>query len=154
AVTADPALPGLIGCSLAPSATAHGSAAQNFERGTMIWLSSVNGGTGTIYAFFSDGRFRRFDDTFVEGVDPATGGETAPAGLTEPARGFGKVWRNNADVRSALGWAASVEQGGSANSLGFERGRAIYLTQRGDTFLLVEDPGGLSGTWRPIAAAF
>src|SRR5262245_60288081 len=42
--------------------------------------------------------------------DQVSGGEKPPAGLYEPIRGFGKLWRSNPQVRNTLGWAAGPEQ--------------------------------------------
>jgi len=36
---------------------------------------------------------------------------TAPEGLYQPIRGFGKVWRNQVQVRERLGWALELERG-------------------------------------------
>ena len=101
-----------------------------------------------------DGRFRSFTDTWVAGVDPETGNETPPLGLIEPKRGFGKIWRNNPDVRSALGWGINEEQGATSAVLVFERGLAVYLPQRGETYLLVDEQGSFGGNWRTIPASF
>jgi hypothetical protein len=114
----------------------------------MLWLN------GPIYALFSDGRYRRYDDTFVQGVDPESGGEVPPAGLVEPVRGFGKVWRSNGDARAGLGWGTTAETGGSAVMQRFERGWMIDLTQRSDILVLVEDPGGLAGSWQSYPGDF
>lgn len=146
--TADPNLTQSIGCpqGLFFNTT---TAVQTYEHGTMIYVQGIG-----IYVLTTDGRFRRFDDTWVAGVDPETGGETPPLGLIEPKRGFGKVWRNNPDVRSALGWAVTDEQGATSDMQLFERGRAVFLPQRGESVIFTDDPGGLSGTWRALAASF
>ena len=34
-----------------------------------------------------------------------------PAGLLQPIRGFGKIWRETSGVRDKLGWATVPEQG-------------------------------------------
>ena len=114
----------------------------------MIWVS------GPIFVLFSDGRYRRFDDTFAAGIDPESGGEIPPAGLLEPVRGFGKVWRSNPDVRGGLGWALAAEAGGSAAMQRFERGWMIDLSQRSDVLIFTEDPGGASGTWQSLPGGF
>lgn len=72
----------------------------------MIW----RGDTRQIYVLRDDGSYQTFPDTFQEG-DPERGGSPAPAGLQEPVRGFGQVWRENPAVREALGWAVAAEQG-------------------------------------------
>jgi hypothetical protein len=149
-VAADPTLVQFVGCPQgAPSSTV--SAVQSFEHGSMLYLQ---GSPNYIYVLTLDGRFRRYDDTWVSGVDPESGGETPPLGLLEPRRGFGKVWRNNLEARGALGWAIDEEQGATSPLQLFERGRAVFLPQRGQAYVLSEDPGGLSGTWRAIPASF
>jgi len=146
----DPSLTQSIGCPQGqPLSTT--TAIQSFEHGSMIY---VQGSPGSIYVLTLDGRFRRFDDTWVSGVDPETGGETPPLGLIEPKRGFGKVWRNNLDVRGSLGWAVTNEEGATSSLLIFDRGRAVYLPTRGSTYLLIDDPGGASGTWRTLSVSF
>lgn len=142
-----PALVGQLGCA-SGTATTVNNALQTFERGTMIWLN------GPIYVLLDDGRFWRYDDSFVAGVDPESGGEVPPAGLLEPVRGFGKIWRTVPDVRSGLGWGTSAEAGGSATRQRFERGWMIDLTQRGDILVLVEDPGGATGSWQAYPGSF
>ncbi|MCL4249974.1 MAG: hypothetical protein KJ065_17635 [Anaerolineae bacterium] len=87
-------------------------AEQLFQRGRMfwvqptqqIWVLTITGegrGTWTIYP-----------DTFEDGVDPDLDPAlVAPEGLIQPERGFGKLWRNNPEVREALGWATTPEFG-------------------------------------------
>jgi hypothetical protein len=150
----DPTLQALLGCAAGapPVPTLLSSAWQPFERGFMIYLA---GTPGSIYAITSDGRFRRFDDTFVSGVDPESGGETPPSGLFEPVRGFGKVWRSNVDIRALLGWATQQERGDTASVQLFARGRAIFLPGYGQTYFLFDDAtftGG--GTWRMVSGGF
>lgn len=143
-ITQNPALANSLRCSTAPNPSSISAALQVYERGLMIW---VQGTPGTIYVLFNDGRFSRFDDTFTDGVDPTSGGETPPTGLFEPVRGFGKVWRSNPDVRNGLGWATGGEDGTAASLLPFEGGRALYLIDRAESFILIDDPGAQSGTW-------
>ena len=72
----DPSLTQAIGCPQGqPFSTT--TAVQSFEHGMMIY---VQGSPGSMYVLTLDGRFRRFDDTWVSGVDPETGGETPPLG--------------------------------------------------------------------------
>jgi hypothetical protein len=151
----DPSLLPALGCPFGapPVPTQISGAWQFFERGAMVYLA---GSPGQIMVVTNDGRFRRFDDTFIQGVDPESGGEAPPAGLIEPVRGFGKVWRTNPDVRMALGWAVVPETGGSLTLSVFERGRAVALIARGETLVLVDDPGaiGFFGTWRVLPGIF
>lgn len=151
--TTDATLMQQLGCPLgSPPVTASlASAVQGYERGTMIWVA---GTPGTIYALFNTTTYQQFSDTYTEGVDPASGGESPPAGLLEPVRGFGKVWRTNPNVRNGLGWATNAEVGGQSTVQQFERGWMIALPQRGEILILMSDPSGTSGTWRVVPGGF
>lgn len=142
-----PSLVTQLGC---PSGTATNvsSAVQSFERGTMIWVN------GPIYALYSDGRYEQHSDTFVAGVDPESGSENPPAGLIEPVRGFGKVWRTTPSVRNNLGWGTTAESGGTATFQRFDFGWMLNLSQRGDILVLAEDPAGSGGTWTAYPGNF
>lgn len=144
-MNSDAVLNAALGCPLG-SPAGGSSAVQSFERGEMVW---IQGSPGSIYALLSTGRFQRYDDTFNAAIDPASGGETPPPGLREPVRGFGKVWRSYPDVRTGLGWALNDENGGGTTEQIFERGRMIYLSQRGIMLILIQDAAGAAtGTWR------
>src|SRR5205085_10265662 len=89
---------------------------ESFERGSMFWVSMPAPYTPalvtrTIYVFFNDGTYQQFEDTWQNG-EPENGGLTPPAGLYEPQKAFGKVWREGtgARVRERLGWATAPEQ--------------------------------------------
>ncbi len=143
----DPALQAALGCptsynpSLPPQAWAVQSAYQPFERGFMVWTSRLGWyEQRAIYALFNDGAYRRYDDTWQEGVDPESGGEQPPEGLLEPARGFGKVWRSNPDVRAALGWALGPESGGEGRIALFTGGEMFYVSPAGLTYIFLHGP--------------
>lgn len=143
----DPTLIQQIGCPVGapPLSVTAASAWQPFERGSMAWVQNP---AGVIFVLYEGLRFQRYNDTFTAGIDPESGGETPPVGLIEPVRGFGKVWRGDPAVRGGLGWATTAETGGDSVILAFERGTMIYLPQRGETLVLVNDPGGFTGSWR------
>jgi hypothetical protein len=141
----DPNLSAALGCPLANNASSVGSAYQPFQNGLMIWVSSLGAQPQpAIYALYNNGTYQRFNDTFQDGVDPASGGASPPGGLLEPVRGFGKVWREQAAVRDTLGWATSGENGGTAQVLMFERGEMVSVAQIGQTYILIT---GAPGTW-------
>ncbi len=82
---------------------------QPFERGVMIWRES----TRMIYVIASEagsyptqGNWLSFNDTWTEGQDPGGGNAPVP-NLYNPQRGFGKVWRDNPQVRQLLGYATT-----------------------------------------------
>lgn len=156
-LTADAALANSLGCPVGapPAVSLLPGASQVFERGTMIYIAPTAGGAGSIYVLTTDGRFRRFDDTFMLGIDPELVGESVPPGLFEPVRGFGKVWRLNPDVRAGLGYALAPEQGDTTALVEFARGRAVYVPTRGATYVLIDDaPGVNAGSWRALMGGF
>ncbi len=134
-------------------------AEQRFEQGWMFWLQpvgqiwvlSVNADNERIWAIYSD--------TFVEGeveIDPEI---VPPEEMFQPVRGFGKLWRENPEVREALGWALDNElghttryeyhAGGSVNEdNGYEPGPGHHLVESlsGDTFQFNED----KSTWQIV----
>jgi hypothetical protein len=143
--TVDPSVRATLGCPVGspPRADSVGSAYQPFQNGFMLWADNDEG-NGTIYAAYSDGTYEMFPDTWDADTDPERGGETPPAdGLIEPVRGFGKVWRNNPDVRGALGWATGPEQGNQIAFVVYERGELVSIPQRGDIVAFAD-----AGTWQ------
>jgi hypothetical protein len=116
------------------------SAFQPFESGSMIWRED----TDQVYVLFRDGSWAVFDPTWVEGEPEQDPEIVPPEGLFQPKRGFGKVWRDNLDVRSGLGWALQEEAGYTALVQGFERGELVRIENR--TYVLVLTAGRPS-TW-------
>ncbi len=147
----DPALAALLGCPVGGPVSIT-AAYQPFENGAMIY---AQGFPGSIYVLSSDNHYRRFDDIWIEGVDPDNMNMTPPPNRYEPIRGFGKVWRSNPDVQAALGWAVASETGQTASLQQFDYGRAIYLPAQNQTYLLVVDaPGANNGSWRAFNVEF
>jgi len=86
-------------------------AEQRFEDGWMFWLQPV----GQLWVLTIDetnqGIWSVYEDTFVDGeieIDPEI---VPPEGFLQPERGFGKLWRDNPEVRNAIGWAVEEELG-------------------------------------------
>jgi hypothetical protein len=107
-----------------------GSAAR-FERGVMYWVNQRGGRSLVIALFYQpDGRvtFRSFVDTWRDG-DMINSGLTPPAGLFEPNRGFGKIWREYPEVRQALGWALENERTISPSYQGFAQGVLLRVPE-------------------------
>lgn len=105
---------------------------QRFEGGRMIWVAT----TRTIYVLFNDDqqpRWIRVPDTFEEGEPERDDSFVPPPGLSQPVRGFGKVWRTNPTVRDRLGWAVEPEApyDGVLQAVGFsDSPTAIYMRTR------------------------
>ena len=86
-------------------------AEQRFERGWMfwlqpnqqIWLLTVNNSDEHLWSVY--------DDDYVDGDIESDPEIVAPEGKQQPIRGFGKLWRENLEVRTALGWALEDELG-------------------------------------------
>lgn len=149
----EPDLVTQIGCPVgAPPVTASvAGAVQVFENGFMLWLDEV---FPVIYVFYSNGAFRRYDDTFNPDFDPESTGATPPDGLLEPVRGFGKVWRSDSMVSSMLGWSLAVETGSDVVTQDFTQGRMISITLRGETLILTFQGDFSVGLWRGVPGTF
>jgi hypothetical protein len=113
-------------------------AEQIFEGGRMFWLEPSRQIWVMVESGTLNGRWFVFDDTFQEGEAESDPTIVAPDGYIQPIRGFGKVWRDNTNIREALGWATSNElgyvsnyeyhPGGSLNSRGlYEAGPGYHI---------------------------
>jgi hypothetical protein len=146
------------GCPIFPATVGQG-VFQTFERGYMFWVAP-----NEIYVLYSDGQtpyWTRFDDTFAEGTgqfpnppwkDPSID-PTAPQGLYQPVRGFGKLWRNEeqnpqkAVVRVRVGWG----------TMEFEKPYSVTKQVRTDGTIFLNDPNGRffqltpAGAWQIYA---
>jgi hypothetical protein len=141
-------------------------AEQTFEHGHMFWLRPVN----QIWVLVADendttrGTWTVYDDTWQEGqqeIDPRI---QAPAGLFQPERGFGKLWRENPEIRAAMGWALEPEfgyvtgyeyhPGGMVNAQNVyipEAGYHILYSVLGNTYRFIEtDVVGGTQTWELV----
>jgi hypothetical protein len=132
-------------------------AEQRFEDGWMFWLQPV----GQLWVLTvnekNEGVWSVYEDTFIEG-DPEIDPEIVPPEEKyQPVRGFGKLWRENPEVRDALGWALDDElghntryeyhAGGTVNEdIEYEQGPGYHLVESlfGDTFRFNEG----SFTWQ------
>jgi hypothetical protein len=87
-------------------------AEQLFQNGRMFWVQPTEQLWVLIVTGEGRGEWTIYPDTFEDGVDPDLDPSIVPPeGLLQPERGFGKLWRNNQDVRDALGWASTPEFG-------------------------------------------
>lgn len=86
-------------------------AEQRFQHGWMFWLQPNR----QIWVLTRDSAgnpiWSVYDDTFVEGEAEYDPQLVAPEDLHQPIRGFGKLWRENLEVRQAVGWALKTERG-------------------------------------------
>lgn len=95
------------------------AAEETFEHGRMIWLSEMRfppvTAASQVLVLYDDGQWAQYDDTWAEGEPESDPAIVPPAGLLQPIRGFGKVWREQAGVRDKLGWATAAEVGYTAS---------------------------------------
>jgi len=134
-------------------------AEQSFERGRMFWLQPAK----QIWVLSTDSTGKAvwsvYEDSFVDGMSELDPTLTPPAGLIQPERGFGKLWRENTNIRAALGWANQPElgyqtryeyhAGGSVNAQGQfiqSSGYHVLETLDGVQFKLTEG----AWTWEQI----
>ena len=101
---------------------------QSYEHGFMFWIGktapekwaeqhSFEIGSGKIWVAYANsivtyGKWQVFVDDWSVGTDPERDlSLTAPAGLVQPIRGFGKVWTEKLaeSDRKLLGWATGDE---------------------------------------------
>lgn len=115
-----------LGCATRPEAPVW-LGEQTFERGRMFWRQD----TATIYVLYSDGSWQQFADSWHAGDPETDPGTVAPAGLYQPKRGFGKVWRDHPEVRSRLGWGTMEERGVNGAIQPFERGLMLWSPHLG-----------------------
>jgi hypothetical protein len=101
-------------CPLFPPAYT-AAADQLYERGRMIWLERIETEAQVIeriiFALYDDGSWQQFDDTWTPDQPESDPSIVPPEGLSQPIRGFGKVWRSNNELREGLGWARTKEFG-------------------------------------------
>jgi hypothetical protein len=127
-------------------------AEQVFDNGRMMWLSPTNQIWVMILGEEGSGQWKVFEDTFEEGDPEDDPTMEVPDGKMQPTRGFGKLWRDNPDIREALGWATTPEFGyvsryeyhpGSDNGPGYH----ILFSLYGEAFRFNES-GDSDWTWQ------
>lgn len=134
-----------LGCPIEESKTTK-MAIEPFERGLMFWREDL----GHIHVIFNDGTWSNFVDTWQEGMlssDPAI---IPPAGLYQPIRGFGLVWREGPGVRDKIGWATAQEKGYTAIVQAFEKGM-MFTADDGSAHTVYND-GTIWPTAQPAPA--
>jgi hypothetical protein len=123
-----------------------------FERGRLVYIAQNN----QIYALFNDGlapAWLVLDDRY----DPATSPESdpsfvPPAGLYQPLRRLGFVWRGNDTVRNRLGLAiqpesvyngfvqSSASDGAQTLYVSSSDGTVLQLLPQGDSWQIITPP--------------
>jgi hypothetical protein len=133
-----------LGCPVNGGSAIIGMATQPFERGNMYWRSD----TQQIYALAANGQFWQVADTWNESLPSEDPAFAAPAGVLQPVRGFGLVWRSNAAIRDALGWATQPEAQYNGFWQDFERG-AMFVGNSNLVYAIFTAEGQHSGPLSP-----
>jgi len=132
-------------------------AEQVFEGGRMFWVQPANQIWVMVVNDNQSGEWLIYEDTFDEDTDPESDPDLdVPAGNYQPVRGFGKLWRENEEVRDILGWAVTPEfgyisryeyvPGGEIADEDYVPGPGFHVlfSLNGEAFRFNED----SGTWQ------
>ncbi|GEM_PF-1800064 len=129
-----------LGCPLEKGRSVF-MASQPFQRGRMLWRSD----TRTIYVLFQDGTWQAFADTWQEGQPTQDPTLVPPAGLYQPIRGFGRLWREElGGPDAAIGWATAPESGRSGRVQRWTRGLLLGFGLADRVVLLAD------GRWRAL----
>ena len=115
---------------------------QTFERGVMVWVQAQT----RIYVLFNDNQkplWAYYPDEFKDGQPDRDPGLSPPAGLFQPIRGFGLVWRTREKVRERLGWATGAEFpfDGMLQGDGTVEGGVMYIRDKSGNILELSDKG-------------
>ena len=129
-------------------------AEQHFEHGTMIWVEDPwSGGPDYVFVLHDDDqsttKWQAFADDWTESLPESDPSITPPAGLFQPRRGFGLVWREQPSVRDRLGWATDEETGFTTivQSTTLYKYNSIYIRAvDGNVWLL----GPERGSWEKL----
>lgn len=139
---------------------------EEFEHGFMLYLADrktiwvcfnwINDANGQAVATKNYGMWSGYADIYQDGQPETDPNIVPPPNLQQPKRGFGQVWRDNQNVRDALGWALDWERPYTAKVVDFSLGSfndkgefspSAYLhsvtTDNGSTIYIDE----ISGLW-------
>lgn len=90
-------------------------AEQVFEHGRLFWIQP----RAQIWVMFDSGagsgQWSVYEDSFADGEPESDPSIVPPPDQYQPTRGFGKLWRNNPDIKSKLGFGITPEFGYVSN---------------------------------------
>jgi hypothetical protein len=129
-------------------------AAERFEHGLMLWTAYLD----RIYILYGDGTTPAWDaqsNTWFPGQPESDPSLTPPAGLYQPVRGFGALWRNgyvspSQVVRDRLGWATEAESAlsGSIQCDSAPKYNRCYLTGPANVVYVLEPERSAWKLWQ------
>jgi len=109
-----------------PSITQIQVAEQPFENGRMFWIQPTQQIWVLVITGEGRGQWTIYEDVFADG-EPETDPSIVPPNedLYQPSRGFGKLWRENDEVRDALGWAVTPDEFGYISRYEYHPGGSV-----------------------------
>ncbi len=115
--TVSPAPAATVTPNIFPTATINQItvAEQLFESGRMFWIEPTKQIWVLVVETSGRGEWTVYNDTFQEGDPESDPSIVPPSERLQPMRGFGKLWRENPEVRNDLGWALTPEFGYVSN---------------------------------------
>lgn len=120
----NPAVAALLGCVRTDQLSVS-VVRQAFERGIMLRRAD----TREILALLEDGTWLLYRDIWQEEETLPEAGE-APPERRAPEGGFGKLWRQESDLRQALGWATTPVQALAGSIQELSGGRMLWTDDR------------------------
>jgi len=134
-----------------PSEAVIGYAAQqSFENGFMIWMEAEQ----MVYVFYGalgsqPATYEAYIDNFHEGDPESDPTLVPPAGLYQPVRGFGLVWRLDPSISDRIGWATASEAGFQTWKQGYSgMGMHSYSTLMQGIDGTIYSLGSMGSTWK------
>ncbi len=113
--TATPSIPPTL--DVRPTATSGQIqvAEEVFEHGRMFWIQPRK----QIWVMYDSGQgsgeWKVYDDTYEDTEAQSDPTIVVPDGKLQPTRGFGKLWRNNPEIKDKLGFGITPEFGYVSN---------------------------------------
>jgi len=131
-----------LGCASASEIGAPATS-QRFEHGLMVRRDDVR----QIFVIRDSGAWAVYPDTYENG-EPLADVGTPPPGRLVPIDGLGKLWRQQAGLRQALGWATAAPRAVSGAYEQFAAGTMLWTSDR-IIYALYAD-----GTWQSFEDRF
>jgi hypothetical protein len=111
------------------------AATQNFENGLMVW-TELSPDNRRIFAYLSFGSYEFYRDTWTEADGDTPEGFSAPPGKYLPRRGFGKVWRDDPELRTRIGYAVEeFERAVTATVQRFDNGWMVWVKETDTVYI-------------------
>jgi hypothetical protein len=135
---------------------------EDFEGGRVYWYAAAPADPdqrGTLYVIYNDYSWESYVNTWDPSQPASDPSIVPPAGRYQPMRAIGKLWRENATVRTRLGWAYEPESAftGRLQTINTRVGDPppgyvphFYIDHGKGIVLRLYNPNMMSNTWEII----